>query len=142
MPYFQLISFPQVPPWVLPCAEIAPISALALPEESLEQPCFRASSEPGDRSSSPDRCTQKMPLREHPRLHQRLPGGLPGVSRGPSRVRAAPRWLRRDCGRAPRGWRRDAPGGKAAFWSYLEAKQCWFIISIIILKKKSLIEHH
>ncbi|KAI6078679.1 hypothetical protein LUU34_00294700 [Aix galericulata] len=73
-----------VPPWVLPCAEIAP-------EESLEQPCFGASSEPGDRSSSRDRCTQKMPLREHPRLHQRLLGVLPGVSRdrgGPGPVAA------------------------------------------------------
>lgn len=37
--------------------------------------------EHGDRSSSRDRCTQKRPLREHPPLHRRVPGGLPAVSR-------------------------------------------------------------
>lgn len=61
--------------------------------------------------------------------------GCPGARRG---CVLPPAGCGGTAGRAPRGWRRDAPGGKAAFWSYLEAKQCWFIISIIILKKKKL----
>lgn len=98
--------------------------------------------EHGDRSSSRDRCTQKRPLREHPPLHRRVPGGLPAVSRdrgggrGPPWVRAAPRWLRRGCGAGTPPVEEMLRGGECclpAFWSYLESKQCCFVIIIIII---------
>lgn len=121
-------------------------SHLGAPEESLEQPCFGASSEPGDRSSSRDRCTQKMPLREHPRLHRRLPGGIPGVSRDRGGAGA-----RRGCVLPPAGCggtagtprvdERCSGGGtqpSGATWRLNNAG----LLVLLFYRKKSLIEHH